>query len=101
MSKTVCHLLQNNVYVLTINDEIHVCCQVGFFTIDIHNAKSVKVKSIMVVHDKPMVFNLLIRMNAIKSVASVQIIQSGLVHLCSNEPWMCMAIKNDNQSLYH
>lgn len=72
-----------------------------FFTIDMHNAKSVKVKSIMVVHDKPLVFKLLIRMNTIKSVANVQIIQSGLVHLCSNEPWMCMAIQNDDQSLYH
>lgn len=57
-------------------------CQGGFFTIDMLNARSVK--SIMIVQDKLLVFNLLIRMNAIKSVASVQIIQSDLVYLCSN-----------------
>lgn len=58
-----------------INSETHTCCGVRIMAIGTYNTKSVTVD---VLQEKPMVFNLLVGINAIRVLGDIQIIQSGI-----------------------
>ena len=77
--------------VIMIGGISHLCCSDRMVTVSTEEGSSAKI-SVLVVHGKPLGFDLLLRIDAIKALGGVVFGRTGLVQLGNKEIVKCAAI---------
>ena len=76
---------------MTIGGMSHLCCSDGMVTVSTKEGSSAKI-SMLVVHGKPLGFDLLLEIDAIKALGGMVVGPTGLVQLGNKEIVKCAAI---------